>query len=155
MQRVKMITKTWGQGLEHEMLVSATDNCIGDTESRGVLVTSTAQATKLSPLPSAIHCAEDQKYTVAGLLWSKQERWRALLGSWLPAPATALLGRSARGKGRMNCAGLPLLWDLAEIHPTDCFYVCSPLSRGRSGFGAGQRVGGETFPDNLAAVLQP
>lgn len=114
------------------LLVSATDNCAGDTKSREVLVTSTPQATKHSPLPSATFSAEDQKCTMTGLPQNKQERWRALLESQVPAPAGALLGRSAQGKGRMNCAGLLLLWDLAEVHPTDSSWVCSPLSRGRS-----------------------
>lgn len=114
------------------LLVSATDNCVGDTKSREVLVPSTPQATEHSPLPSAIFSAEDQKCTAMGFLWSKQERQRALLGSWVPIPAGALLHRSIQGKGKMNCAGLLPLWDLAEVHPTDNSWVCSPLSRGRS-----------------------
>jgi len=62
------------------LLVSATDNCIGDTKSGEVLVPSTPQATKHSPLISATFNAEDEKCTVTGLLRRKQERWRALWG---------------------------------------------------------------------------
>lgn len=144
------------------LLASATDNCVGDTKSGEVLITFTPQATKHSLLPSAAFSAEDQKCTMTGLLWSKQERWRALLGSWVPAPDKALLGRTSQRKGRMNCAELLPLWDLAEVHPTDSSWVCIPLSGGRnvrasraSTFGWGQKGGGETFPDNLAAVLWP
>lgn len=145
-----------------KLLASATDNCVGDTKSGEVLITSTPQATKHSPLPSAAFSAEDQKCTMTGLLWSKQENWRTLLGSRVPAPARALLDRSSQRKGNVNCSEFLLPWDLAEVHPSLSSWVCIPLSGGRnvraskpSTFGWGQKGVGETFPDNLAAVLWP
>lgn len=100
-----MTTKTWGQDLEHEMLVSATDNCIGDTKSGEVLVPIHCTSHKTLPSPfsnplcrwSEMHCGR------ASL--EQAERCRALLGSWVPAPATALLGRTAGGRKEWTVLG--------------------------------------------------
>lgn len=117
------------------------------------LYQSTAQATKLSPLPSATHCADDQKCTVAGLLWSKQ---RGAERCWDPESLhqPLLCQVELLGEGKNELCWAPFAVRPSR-NPPHRLFLCYPLGRGRSAFGAGQRVGGETFPRNLAAVLQP